>query len=128
MKLLFDNNMSHPLARALRLLSRPVTHVRDIDQLGGGATDDLILNYAASRGYCVLSKDAAIIRTPQFRAIIQEEGVGFFMLRQGRARKLRAWDEAKLVVKAFDNIERFADDTPRPFVAEIIRSGRVKRL
>lgn len=128
MKFLFDNNMSHPLARALRLLSKPVAHVRDIEGLGAGAPDDLILNYAAGRGYFLVTKDREILRTPQFRAIITEEGVGLFLLKQGKAKRLRAWDEAKWVIKAWDAIEGYAMKTAMPFVAEIKRNGRVDRV
>jgi hypothetical protein len=127
MKFLFDNNMSHPLAKALRLLSQPVVHVRDLEGLGQAAPDDLILNYAASRGYFVVTKDRAILRTPQFRAIIEEEGIGFFLLRQGKARRLRAWDEAKLIIKAWDKTMAYAKDTQIPFVAEIQTSGAVRQ-
>lgn len=128
MKFLFDNNMSHPLAQALRLLSQPVTHVRDVQQLGPGATDDLILNFAATREYLVVTKDAAILRTPQFRAIIEEEGVGLFLVKQGRVRKLRAWDEAKLIVRRLDDLKHYAETTEKPFLAEIPRTGSVKRI
>jgi uncharacterized protein with PIN domain len=125
---LFDNNVSHPLARALRLLNQPVTHVRDIDGLGPAAPDDLVLNYAARRGYFVITKDRQILRTPAFRAIIAEEGVGIFILYVGRTKQLRAWEEAKLVVKAWDNVLLFAERNSPPFTAAIQRSGRVKPI
>jgi hypothetical protein len=125
---LFDNNLSHPLARALRLLSQPVTHVRDIEGLGPAAPDDLILNYAARRGYHVVTKDRQILRTPTFRAIITEEGVGVFFLYTGRARQLRAWEEAKLVVKAWDNVVHFAARNSPPFTASIQRNGQVRAI
>ena len=47
MTFLFDNNLPAPLAEALRLLGRGVTHVREIRELGQAAPDDLILDYAA---------------------------------------------------------------------------------
>jgi len=128
MSFLFDNNLSHPLARALRLLSQPVTHVRDIDGLGAAAPDDLILNHAARRGYFVVTKDRAILRTPQFRSIITEEGVGVFFLNVGRARQLRAWDEAKFVIKSWDEIVRFSESVAPPSTALVQKNGRVKRI
>lgn len=128
MNFLFDNNMSHPLARALRLLNQPVTHVRDIEGLGPAAPDDLILNHAGSRDYFVVTKDRQILRTPAFRAIITEEGVGAFFLHVGRTKQLRAWEEAKLMVKAWDNVMHFAERNPVPFTATIQRNGQVKPI
>lgn len=106
--------MSHPLARALRLLNQPVTHVRDIEGLGPAAPDDLILNHAGSRGYFMVTKDRQILRTPAFRAIITEEDIGAFFLHVGKTKQLRAWEEAKLMVKAWDNIMPRAMRFPSP--------------
>ena len=60
MSFLFDNNLPPPLAEALRQLSKPVTHVREIGELGPAAPDDLILDYAASWNHVVVTRDRAI--------------------------------------------------------------------
>ncbi|MEQ9401064.1 MAG: hypothetical protein RJQ04_17990 [Longimicrobiales bacterium] len=109
-------------------MNQPVTHVRDIEGLGPAAPDDLILNHAGSRGYFVVTKDRQILRTPAFRAIITEEGIGAFFLHVGRTKQLRAWEEAKLMVKAWDNVGRFAERNPVPFTATIQRNGQVKPI
>lgn len=57
MKFLFDNNLPHPIASALRILQKSVQHVRDIPELGAAAPDDLILSYAGQRGFVLVTRD-----------------------------------------------------------------------
>ena len=55
MKLLFDENLSHKLARRLAGLFPHSLHVRDV---GLKATDDpLVWEYAKSYGFMIVSKD-----------------------------------------------------------------------
>lgn len=56
MKLLFDQNPSHRLARALNDLFPGSLHVRDV---GLRAADDpVVWNYARRHGFVIVSKDA----------------------------------------------------------------------
>lgn len=56
MKLLFDQNLSHRLARALADLFPDSLHVRDV---GLRAADDpVVWDYARQRGFVIVSKDA----------------------------------------------------------------------
>ena len=57
MNFLFDNNLPAPLADALRLLNKPVVHVRGISELGAAAPDDLILDYAVTWNYTVVTHE-----------------------------------------------------------------------
>ena len=128
MNFLFDNNLPAPLAEALRLLSKPVTHVRDISDLGPAAPDDLILDYAVKWNYVVVTRDRAMRRTPHFQALIKTKSLGVIFVRTGGARQLSGWQIAKLLVKAWDDIETFADGRQRPFLALVQANGRVLKL
>lgn len=56
MKLLFDQNLSHRLARSLQDLFPDSLHVRDV---GLKAADDpIVWGYARQRGFVIVSKDA----------------------------------------------------------------------
>jgi predicted nuclease of predicted toxin-antitoxin system len=125
---LFDNNLPAPLAEALRLLSKRVTHVRDLSELGPGATDDLILDYSVQWGYVVITRDTAIRRQPHFQALLKAKKVAVVFVRTGSARQMDAWQIAKLIVKAWDDIERFAGTHSRPFIALLQQNGRVARV
>lgn len=125
MKFLFDNDLPHGIATALRALNQPVQHVRDVPELGAAAPDDLNLSYAGRRGFALVTRDRAIKRTPQYRAIIEEERVGLFFVAAGKSRQLSGWELAKLLVKAWDDIVRFSEKNDPPFMALVQRNGRV---
>ncbi|HEY0777681.1 MAG TPA: DUF5615 family PIN-like protein [Gemmatirosa sp.] len=127
MNFLFDNNMPAPLAAALRLLNKPVSHVRDLADLGAAAPDDLILDYALRWDYLVVTIDRAMRKTPHFRALLQAKGLGVFFVKTGGARQMNAWQIAQLVVKAWDAMEQHAAQHRRPFIALVQPNGRVLR-
>ena len=127
MNFLFDNNLPAPLADALRLLSKPVVHVRNIRELGAAAPDDLILDYAVRWNYRVITSDRAMRKLPHFQALLRSKGLGVFFVNTGTARQLNSWQIAQLIIKAWDDIERFANDHPAPFLALVQRNGRVMR-
>lgn len=56
MKLLFDENMSHTLARRLADLFPDSLHVRDIDMKAAG--DQTIWDYAKAGDFLIVSKDS----------------------------------------------------------------------
>lgn len=68
MKFLFDEQLPPRVARALRQLGEPVSHVQDVAELGKGSPDDEILEYAGKRDYFLVtlgpadSKEAALAR------------------------------------------------------------------
>jgi predicted nuclease of predicted toxin-antitoxin system len=127
-KFLFDNDLPHPIASALRVLHKPVQHVRDISDLGASAPDDLNLNYAGKRGFILVTRDKAIRRTPQYRAIIAKERVGVVLVTAGKAKQLDGWGLAKLIIKAWDDIEKHVAASRPPFFALVQPNGRVISL
>ncbi|MEX2571962.1 MAG: DUF5615 family PIN-like protein [Gemmatimonadota bacterium] len=128
MKFLFDNNLPHPIASALRILHQPTLHVRDVPDLGASAPDELILAYAGRHGYHIVTRDHAIKRTPQYRAIIVDQKIGIFFVSSGRARHLTGWELAKLIIKAWDGVQRYAAGHQVPFLALIRKNGRVSSM
>ena len=128
MNFLFDNNLPAPLADALRLLSKSVAHVRNIKELGPAAPDDLILDHALRWDYFVVTSDRAMRRSRHFQALLRERGLGVFFVNTGTARQLNSWQIAQLVIKAWDEMERFAERHGRPFLALVQRNGRVITL
>jgi hypothetical protein len=72
-----------------------------------------------------VTKDKAIKRTPQYRAIIAEARIGAFFISTGKARQLTGWETAKLLIKAWDDMLRYSQSHDPPFPALVQRSGRV---
>lgn len=126
MTYLFDNNLGQALATALRTLGKPTMHVREISELGGAAPDDLILQYAGQWNHVLMTRDRALTRTPQYRGIITAKQVGVVVYQAGKARQMGAWEITKLVVKSWDDMERFVASTSRPFIAFVSASGRIR--
>ena len=56
MKLLFDENLSPKLTKLLSDVYPDSTHVRDVGL--ARADDDVVWEYAAKRGFAIVSKDA----------------------------------------------------------------------
>lgn len=56
MKLLFDQNLSFRLVKALQVEYPDSRHVRDVGL--GDASDEVVWRYAAEQGYTVVTKDA----------------------------------------------------------------------
>ncbi|CAN5898331.1 hypothetical protein BH24GEM1_BH24GEM1_02510 [soil metagenome] len=127
MRFLFDANMPPPLALALRTLSKSVVHVRDIPELGPKAPDPLIMAYSAENGYLVLSRDLAQSDESWFKPTLLQKRAGYFLVRASRRRgvELQAWELVKLMVKAWEDIERHARENPVPFLALVKANGRV---
>lgn len=128
MNFLFDNNLPAPLADALRLLNKPVVHVRGISDLGAAAPDDLILDYAAAWDYTVVTRDRAMRKSPHFQALLRARKLGVIFVNTGTARHLNAWQIAQLIVKSWDEIEHFASSQTRPFLGLVQTNGRVVKL
>ena len=128
MNFLFDNNLPAPLADALRLLNKPVVHVRSIRELGAAAPDDLILDYAVRWDYVLVTSDRAMRRSPHFQALLRAKGLGVYFVNTGTARQLTSWQIAQLIVKSLDEMERYADAHARPFLALVQRNGRIVRI
>jgi predicted nuclease of predicted toxin-antitoxin system len=122
---LFDANMPYDLAWALRRLGKSVVHVVDIEELGSGAPDHQIVQYAASRGLVVVTRDHAMKRTHGFKADVVRLKAGIFLVNTGSARQLRAWEIAKLMFRAWDHMEAFVEEHGVPFVALVKHNGRV---
>ncbi len=128
MTFLFDNNLPEPLAGALRLLGKPVVHVRNIKELGHGAPDELILEHAAEWDYVVVTRDRAMRKSPHFQALLRARRIAVVFVNTGGARQLNAWQIAQLIVKAWDDIEAISATHSRPLLALVQANGRVVRI
>jgi predicted nuclease of predicted toxin-antitoxin system len=128
MNFLFDNNLPPALVKALRLLDKRVSHVREVQELGAAAPDPLILDHAANWDYVLVTTDRAMRKTAHFQALIKARKLGVVFVRTGAARQIGSWEIAKLLVKAWDDIERFASSHHKPFMALVNHKGRVTRV
>ena len=126
MNFLFDENLPPSLARALYELGEQVRHVVDIDELGRGSTDDEIIPFAAKWDYRLVSRDKAMLKPAQLKAVIHAEGVGMYLFRLGKARQPLKWELVQAVIKHWPAISEHAAATKPPYVMQIRRTGGLK--
>lgn len=84
MNFLFDENLPARIARALRELGEPVRHVIDVPELGKGATDAEMIPFAANWDYRLVSRDKAMLKPSQLKAVVHAEGVGMYLFQNRR--------------------------------------------
>ncbi len=125
---LFDANMPVVLARALNEFGKQVLHVDTVKELGRGAPDPVILQYAGERGMVVVSKDLSMAGEAWFQPELRKSAAGVVFVRSGSKREQKQlWGLAQQVVRGWDSVEAFAARTPRPFTAILKSRGGVSR-
>lgn len=91
-----------------------------VDNFRRGIPDETWLAEVGRRGWLVLTKDLQIrYRSVEIAALLGGR-VGAF------AKNLSGAENAAILVRALRHMERFANGNPRPFIASVSRSGRVK--
>ncbi|TFZ02730.1 hypothetical protein EZ313_15905 [Ramlibacter henchirensis] len=90
-------------------------------------SDDAWLAEVGRRGWIVFSHDRKF-HTVGFESelsAIKQHGVGCFYLWGGSAKK---YEKAQCFFKAYDRILAAIESTPLPFIFDVQRSGRLKRV
>lgn len=101
MKLLFDQNLSHKLVRALADIFPDSIHVRDV---GLKAADDgLIWDYAKGNDFIIVSKDSDFYQ----RSLLFGHPPKVIWIRRGNCSTI---DIDNILRKHFDDIEAFNQD------------------
>lgn len=123
---LFDANLSPRLAEALRSLGEQAYHVND--RLGPGAPDELWIEYAGTRGWCIISADLAITRRDHERAALRQHQVGAFFLFPGWKRRPDFCLTVQTIIRHWPAIKRCARERARLFIVGIRERGGLRPL
>jgi len=138
--LYFDRNVGSKLPDALCVLGRPAycqtTKKCKIGITGPAANaplfdpetaDDMWLADIGAKGWIVFSHDKKFHK-PGFESemsAIKQFNIGCFYLWGANA---KAFDKARSFFRAYDRIIQAAISTPKPFIYEVQKSGRLKRI
>ena len=129
--LFWDKNIGTTIPRALRMLNPPDVSVRYYQEEYPGSSstpepgDDLWLSDVGNKGWFVVTQDQRLHRNaPELRAI-KHHNVGCFYLKGASDSR---WDIFRHFVCSFDRIIQVAEDTPRPFVYRIQRTGNLRQI
>lgn len=140
LKLYFDKNVGTTLPIALGQFGLNVAwHAMPQGKLGvvgpnaakplfdPEETDDVWLADVGSRGWVVFSHDRKFHKPgfePELSAI-KQYNVGCFYLWGGSAKR---FEKAQCFFRAYDRIVKAAETTPKPFIFDVQRDGRLKRI
>ena len=124
MNYLFDNSLPPGIARGLREFGLQVQHVAEVEELGRDAKDPDILQYCGQHDTIFVSEDKRLRYNPDEITAIRRHRAGAFIL-QGK--EMSAWQRVLQIVKAWEEMERKAKATHRPFVFKVTRHGKVHK-
>lgn len=126
MSLLIDEQISFRVARALKQLGEPVDHIQDIDELGRGTKDHVLLPYCGKHGLSLITLDRRMKHTPQLRALMNDHDVGVFFIYSGKKSSPDPWQIVEILVKHWREVIRIAETQKRPFSKLLKPTGSMK--
>ena len=124
MTFLFDENISGLVADALKALGKPVAYLTDI--LPRGTVDQDLFSKLGELGWFLVTQDKKIKRKKHELEALRRAGIGAFIF-TGRAER-DVDSMMMLVLKQFNEMQRLAEETTRPFVFGISDKGSIDRL
>ncbi|MPZ22455.1 MAG: hypothetical protein GEU28_02700 [Dehalococcoidia bacterium] len=113
------------MAEALKLVR--TDDVRWLEDLYPHWTKDSVwLPHAGKDGWLVILRDKKVRSRHGERALIEQHGVGCFILNQ-KTNPTR-WQYLKLVATTLDEMERRFEETARPFIFTVDSVGGMRRV
>lgn len=109
-------------------MGQPVYHVNEIEELGRGAKDPVILPYCGKFDTVLVTLDRRILRTPHLHALLSEYGVAAFFVRSQKKGSPDPWVIFKTLVKQWETIVRIAEREKRPFAKIVRPQGAIKSV
>jgi len=85
-----------------------------------------MIPFAANWDYRLVSRDKAMLKPSQLKAVIHAEGVGMYLFRLGKARQPSKWELIQYVMKHWPAITAHASTTEPPYVMQVRRTGGLK--
>ena len=118
----FDRAIGKSIPRALRELRLP-EEIRIHDELFAiDADDDVWLNDIGVKGWTVISQDVHFhSNEAEWDAVLRQNIGVFYFPGQNSPR----WSTFKLLVRCYDQIVKLAAATPRPYIYQVQRNGRI---
>jgi PIN like domain len=119
----FDRTCGKKLPQAFWLLNVDVkAHHKYFEH---DEDDDVWLAAVGRQGWIVVTNDKRIrFNASELQAIIDHK-VGCVVFTKGT---LSRWDMMRLLVRAWDDIQRLASEEPRPFIYSLTARGTLTRL
>ena len=121
---LFDENISQLIVDALKALGKPAAYLTDI--LPRGTDDIALFSRLGELNWFLVTQDKKIKRKKHELEALRRAGIGAFIFTGRAERDLDSM--MMLVLKHFNEIQRLATETARPFIFGISDKGSFDRL
>lgn len=127
MILFWDKNLPKTIPEALRKVKPPVAfevyldHFPQSDRYPEGG-DDPWLSQVGSLGWVVITQDFQMHKKANELFAIKQHNIGVFYLWGCEATK---WEIMKCFIRSYDRIIEAINNTPKPFVYEVRRTGQI---
>lgn len=121
----FDRNFGIRVPRAVRLVGQNIRyHDEEFEQ--PDTPDTQIIADAAQNGWVVVTRDKKIRRRPAELEAIRMARAKCVVFAQRAA--LNSWGLLHRVVCSWEDIERVVDDSDGPFILNVYKNGRLRRV
>jgi predicted nuclease of predicted toxin-antitoxin system len=137
MNFIFDANLSFRLAEGLAILEsgndaeREVIanckHADNVEDLGIGATDPQVIQYAGKNSAIIISQDDDFKRIEGNRLLIKELKVGYVLYKPPK-RGCRYWDIVESFVSGWKTLKESLKDKEPPFMFIIDKKGSLQEI
>lgn len=91
-----------------------------------GMHDDEWMPLLRGRDLAIITKDSRHRWRESERAAIIDNELGVFALRSRKP--MTTWDQARLILSRWDELEERWDQTPRPFVFTVTRTSALRQV
>jgi predicted nuclease of predicted toxin-antitoxin system len=116
MKFIFDECVSYCIARALKALGKDADSYSD--HWERGCSDIEWIPVACAKGYCVITSDQ--LKRPHEREALKDHRARVVLIQGG----LRFWDQVKLLVNRWEDIERHTSRRKPPYILKFTSRAR----
>ena len=129
--LFWDKNTPKTIPEVLLRLNLPVgieyylKHFPYSDSQPENGDDKWFPQVAAWGWTTIISQDYNFHTKENEKFALRHYGLGCFYLWGAEARK---WEILQCFARAYDNIVQAAETTPRPFIYEVTRTGKLRRV
>ena len=122
MKFVFDENVPPKIAYALKALGKDACPY--FEHWPKGARDLEWIPHASAKGWCIVTSDR--LRHPYERAALRQHNARIILL---TTRNLQIWDQVRLVINRWEQIEATAAKEKPPFIFRFTpRSTKGQRI
>ena len=137
MNFIFDANLSFRLAEGLAILESGndpewevivnCKHADRVEDLGEGATDPQVIEYAGKNNAIIISQDDDFKRIVGNKLLIKELKVGYILYKPPK-RGCRYWDIVEAFIAGWKKIKENLKDKQPPFMYIIDSKGNMQEI